>query len=120
MRVRGQAVMQFEQSARLCFASGLERAHTDVDVRHPEAWVVEDRRIELSIDGELGAADAAAYRRLLEALLDEAVGGFAVLELGTERWERRRGQGGSGAPRMEGSGAAPDPDDHPTIRAKVG
>lgn len=120
MRLRGLAEMVFEESARLCFARGLERAHAELDVRFPEAWVVDERRIELSIDAELGAADAQSFRRLLEALLDEASAGSAVLELEGERWERRLRQSASGIPSVEGSGAAPDFDDHPTIRSKAG
>ena len=120
MRFRGQAELQFDGSARLCFASGLERAHTDVDARHPEAWAIDDRSIHLSLDVEVSQADAQAYRRLLEALLDEAAAGFAVLELGEERWERKLGARVSGTPGVEGSGAAPDLDDHPTMPAKAG
>jgi len=43
-----------------------------------------------------------------------------VLELEGERWERRLRQSASGIPGVEGSGAAPDLDDHPTIRSKAG
>lgn len=120
MRLRGHAEMEFEESARLCFARGLERAHSELDVRFPEAWVIDERRIELSVDAELGPAEVQSFRRLLEALLDDASAGSAALEVDGERWERRLRDSASGMPIVEGSGAAPDIDDHPTIRSKAG
>lgn len=121
MRVRGFAELTYAESARLSFARACEKAPIDVTLDHPHAWVVDDRRISFALDSELGGADLAAHRALLEDLAKEASSGEAYLDVeGQERWSLLIGQAVSGVPLQRASGAEAlddPPIDLTTIRA---
>lgn len=91
VRWSGSAELVFSESARLAFAKALEEAQTDVDREHPEAWLVDDRRIAFSITTETTAAVLDAYKRLLKLLVDRASAGEAVIEMESppQRWARK-------------------------------
>ncbi len=105
MRVRGFAELTFGDSARFSFARACERG-SDVTLDHPEAWVVDDRRISFAIDCEMQLGEIDAHRRLLEDLATEAKAGEAYLDVeGQERWVVVVGQATSGAPGGRTSGS---------------
>ena len=121
MRVRGFAELTYAESARLSFARACEKAPIDITLEHPHAWVVDDRRISFALDADLGAAEVAAHRSLLEDLVREASTGEAYLDVdGQERWALTLGHAVSGVPRERASGAEAlddPPIDLTTIRA---
>ena len=119
MRVRAFAALSFPESAGLCLARAVERAFADPTVDHPEAWMVDERTINLAFEGELGPAAVEAYKRLLGELLREASGGEGHLDVDGARWEAR--VAASGVPRPEQSGPAEaDPElSLPTIKTKI-
>jgi len=107
MRVRGFADLSFEESAGLSLARAVERAATDPMHDRPEAWIVEERRISFSFEGELLQTELAAHRRILEELCREASSGEARLEPeNSTRWEVVVAPAKSTAPRAEESGIA--------------
>ena len=92
VRWSGFADLTFASSARLAFSRALERAETDVNEHQAQAWVIEDRRISFSIDAETSPHVLEGTRRLLGALVLDAVAGEAVVEVTTspaERWSRK-------------------------------
>jgi vacuolar-type H+-ATPase subunit E/Vma4 len=91
VRWTGFADLCFGESARLAFARASEHAMTDVYQAQPDAWILEDRRIMFSADLESGASQLEATKRLLSALVLQAVAGEAVIEVAQppdlpERW----------------------------------
>lgn len=119
MRVRAHALLTFPESAGLCLGRAVERAFADPTVDHPEAWVVDERGIQLAFEGELSRAAVEAYKRLLSELLREASSGEAHLDVDGERWDARAAA--SGVPRPDPSGPAEaDPElSLPTIKTKI-
>ena len=91
VRWTGFADFGFAASARLAFARALERAETDAHEDTPDAWVVEERRVAFSFDGETSVAVLEGCKRLLGALAAEAHAGEVVIETKdpSERWARR-------------------------------
>ncbi len=120
MLVRGFAALSFPDSAGLSFARATERAFADPAVDHPEAWSIEERRVEFAFEGHLTPAEVEAHKRLLGELLREASEGEAYLDVEGERWDAQSAT--SGVPRPEQSGpAVRDPEmSTPTIRTKIG
>ncbi|NUP04433.1 MAG: hypothetical protein HOW73_00040 [Polyangiaceae bacterium] len=99
MRVRGFAELLYRDSARLSFARACERIDHDVSLDHPEAWVVDDRRISFSMDCDMSLLDLQRYQRLFEELARDAIGGELALEgEGQPRWVVPIGQASSGIP----------------------
>src|SRR5262245_7765154 len=90
LRWSGFADLVFPGSARLALARAVERAGTDVVEKHPDAWLVEDRRIAFALADETGRAVLESVKRLLEELVDAACGGEAYIETANpvERWAR--------------------------------
>jgi len=89
----------FHESARLSFARACERVARDVSVDHPDAWVVDDRRVSFAIESEMSSADVQHHQRFLEELAGEARGGEAYLAPeGHERWAILVGHTQSGVP----------------------
>ncbi len=121
MRLRGFADLTFADSARLALVRAGERAHSDVDQVHPDAWAVEDRRVVFSLEVDVARASFEAHRRLLDELVDEAAGGEATLDYGpaedpaSERWARR--VSGSGTHPVAGDSDAASA--MPTIRTEA-
>lgn len=106
VRARGFAELTYLESARLVFARVSEKAAFDVTLDHPEAWIVDDRRISFAIEADLTEAEVEAHQRLLEDLAREAANGEAYLDVtGFERWSLHVGQQVSGAPHGRSSGA---------------
>ena len=89
----GFADLSFTDSARLAFARALDRAETDVDQAHPDAWVIEDRHVAFAFDGDTSRQIVDATKRLLDALVVGAIAGEATLEIDQprERWTRKAG-----------------------------
>jgi hypothetical protein len=119
MHVRGFAVLTFPESAGLCLARAVERAFADPTVDHPEAWVIDERGIQLAFDGQLTRSGLEALKRLLSELMREASSAEAYLDVDGDRWDARAAT--SGIPRPEQSGPAEaDPElSLPTIRTKI-
>ncbi len=88
MRWNGFADLSFADSAHLAFARAVEQAATDAHELRPEAWVVEDRRVAFSDQVESGQAMLEGTKRLLRALVLQAVAGEAAIEVAMppERW----------------------------------
>ncbi len=108
MRVRGFAELTFRESARLIFARACERVGGDVTVDHPQAWVIDDRRISFAVEMEMSQGDLDAHCRVFEELVREATSGEVVLDAeGKERWARWAGHVASGVPDQRTSGTAP-------------
>lgn len=121
MRVRAFADLAFHESAGLCLARALERAHVDVTADHPEAWVVEERRISFHLDAELSIAEVEAHRRLLTELLREALEGEAVIDReGQLRWAQGAGTATSGVPGGAASGPVSASDEPQPITIPTG
>jgi len=91
VRWTGFADLSFAASARLAFSRALEQAETDAHEHHPEAWVIEDRRIAFSVDAETPRPVLDGTKRLLGALVLEAIAGEVLVEVSTppERWARK-------------------------------
>jgi hypothetical protein len=97
---RGNAEFAFDEQGELAMARAVEEAHTDVDHAHPEAWVIEDRRISFHLELDSDVASLDAHKRLLSALAHHATSGEALLFIGSsgagnhatpyglERWHR--------------------------------
>lgn len=99
MKVRGFAELTFRESARLSFARACERLDHDVTLAHPEAWVVDDRRISFSLEASMTAVECQLHQRLLEELCREAAAGDAYLAPdGSPRWIGHAGMSTSGIP----------------------
>lgn len=65
---------------------------SDVTVDHPEAWLIDDRRISFALDAELSLPDVAAHQRILEEIGKLAISGDAFLDVeGQDRWALRFG-----------------------------
>lgn len=89
-RITGFADLTFAQSAHLALARAGEIAQTDVEVLHPSAFAIEDRRLQFSIDALASQIEIDGFRRLLDALARDATSGEASLEVETgERWAVR-------------------------------
>lgn len=89
-RITGFADLTFAQSAHLALARASEIAQTDVEVLHPEAFAVEDRQLQFSVDCLASQVAIDGFRRLLDALVRDATSGEASLEVETgERWALR-------------------------------
>jgi hypothetical protein len=86
VRARGYAELVFEQSARLLFARIAEKLDFDT-ANQGDAWVVDDRRISLTFEADLSAAEVALYHAMLEEFSREAARGEAHLDAdGFPRW----------------------------------
>lgn len=123
-RFSGFAELHFGESAHLALARASEAVHTDVEAQHPGAFIVDDLRLDVSIEAHGTALHIDALRRMLEVLVDHAVSGEAAIEVdGGERWARRA-PASSQARKLDpaqGSGAAASEDsDRPTIRTEAG
>jgi hypothetical protein len=104
VRVRGFAELVYRDSARLVFARACEACAVDVALDHPEAWVVDDRRISFALDLDLSEAELAAHEALLLDLAAEAASGeVELLPQGGKRFFALAGQLSSGTP-VRGSG----------------
>lgn len=89
-RITGFADLTFAQSAHLALARAGEIAQTDVEVLHPSAFAIDDRRLHFSIDVLASQVEIDGFRRLLDALARDATSGEASLEVETgERWAVR-------------------------------
>jgi hypothetical protein len=82
--------------------------------------VIEERRIDFSVEADLSPAQIEAHKRLLAELVREASSGSAHLDVEGERWDARAAT--SGVPQPERSGPAlADPElSLQTIRTKIG
>lgn len=61
-------------------------------VDHPEAWLIDDRRISFALDAELTASEVAAHQRILEEIGKLATSGDTFLDVeGQDRWAMRFG-----------------------------
>lgn len=105
MRVRGFAEFVFAESARLGFARACERAAIDPTAEHPEAWVVDDRRISFAVDADMSAEEMRAYENLLRELASDATSGeFELRPENAPRVVEVIGRAESGSPaRVSGS-----------------
>lgn len=87
----GFADLAFTESARLAFARAAELAETDAHEEHPEAWVIDDRRIVFSAESAASSlGHVAGMKRFLGLLALQAMAGDAVIEVlvPPERWHR--------------------------------
>jgi hypothetical protein len=117
VRVRGYAELVFEESARLIVARVCERAPVDVTLQHPDAWIVDDRRVSFALDADLSDAELADYDAFLRDIAAEAQAGELELCVdGQRRLFERRGSLESGSP-ARASGPASDAA-RPTVRVK--
>jgi hypothetical protein len=117
VRIRGFAELVFDDSARLIMARVCERAPVDVTLLHPEAWVVDERRISFAIDTDLSEHELAEYEAFLRDLASEArVGELELSVDGQRRVFERLGSFESGSP-SRASGPASD-GARPTLRVK--
>jgi hypothetical protein len=96
VRWTGFADLSFADSAHLAFARACEHAMTDAHEAQPESWVIEDRRITFSADVESGPQQIDGTKRLLAALVLQALAGDAVIEVAQppelpERWVLKAG-----------------------------
>ena len=80
-RWTGFADLTFAESAGLAFARAVEQAATDVLVDRHEAWVVGDRHISFAAEIEGGAPLLEGAKRLLRALVLQAIAGEATIEI---------------------------------------
>jgi hypothetical protein len=87
VRWTGFADLTFVDSAHLAFARAAEQAATDVHLDRPEAWVVEDRHVSFSAEIDAGLPVLEGTKRLLGALVLQAISGEAVIEV-TQPYER--------------------------------
>lgn len=103
LRWSGYADFSFPESAPLAFARAVELAETDTHEEHPDAWVIEERRVSFSLEAESSRQAIESIKRLLDLLALQAVQGEALIEIAfpAERWLRR-----TSTPAME-SGPAP-------------
>jgi hypothetical protein len=87
----GFADLTFAGSAGLALERALEQAQTEAYQDLREAWVIEDRHIAFSIDSETPHAQLEGTRRILAALVLEAVAGEVAIETANpgDRWVRR-------------------------------
>lgn len=118
MRVRAFGELSFATSAGLAFAQATEAAQADPEREHPEAWLIEDRRIGVSFEGELNRVELRALVRVTESLAKSATSGEILIESDAgERWQLAAPQpiaGGTGSglrtrstrsrPRVRGAG----------------
>jgi len=89
-RFSGFADLHFRESAHLALARAAESVQTDVEAQHPGAFIVDDHRLDVSVEARGSLLHIDALRRMLEALVNDAVSGEAALEIeGGERWARR-------------------------------
>lgn len=115
MRVRGFAEFVFAESARLGFARACERCPIDVVADHPEAWVVDDRRISFALDVDMTADEARIYENLLRELAGDATSGeFELRPDNAPRVAEVVGLAKSGSP-ARGSGPQDLGEGSPTI-----
>jgi hypothetical protein len=127
-RITGYADLTFAESAHLALARAGEIAQTDVEVQHPAAFAIEDRRLQFSIDANASPIEIDGFRRLLEALVRDATTGEASLEVETgERWAQRAPDGGRARSGAEGLAAATsgtteldESETRPTMRTGAG
>ncbi len=88
----GYAEIRFFENAHLVLARAVEQSGSDALSRLPDAWLVDDRSITLHVETDSPRAEMMAAQRLLSALLFEAEGGEAVIEVPPfERWSRSAG-----------------------------
>lgn len=65
---------------------------SDVTVAHPQAWLIDDRRISFALDAELSNGEVVDHQRILEEVGRSAVSGEAFLDIeGQDRWSLRFG-----------------------------
>ncbi len=85
------ADLTFAGSAHLAFARAIEHAETDAHLEQQGAWVIEDRRISFSFEGESSLPVLDGTKRLLAALVLEAAAGDVLVETSEprERWARK-------------------------------
>jgi hypothetical protein len=118
VRIQGFAELVFEESARLSMARVCERAPVDVSLVHPEAWVVDDRRISFALDATLSEPEVAEYEAFLKDLSSEARSGEFELRVdGQRRVFERIGAVESGSP-TRASGPASEDGIRETVRVK--
>lgn len=117
------AELHFHESAHLALARAAEAVQTDVESQHPGAFMVDDLRLDVSIEADGSAIHIDALRRMLEVLVRDAISGEASIQAeGSERWVRRAA--GSEARKLEPaqvSGPVSSEDsDRPTVRTEAG
>jgi hypothetical protein len=117
------AELHFHESAHLALARAVEAVQTDVEAQHPGAFIVDDLRLDVSIDAHATALHVDAVRRMLEVLVRDAISGEAALEIeGGDRWARRAA--GSGArtldPAQVSGPVASEDSERPTVRTEAG
>lgn len=91
LRWNGYAELAFAESAWIAFARAVELAEADAHEQHPEAWIIDDRRITFLLETESGRALIEGTKRFLGLLALQAESGEAVIEIAapSERWVRR-------------------------------
>ena len=85
----GYASLVFAESAGLAFARALDLAETEAYQDYLDAWVIEDRRITFALDGIASRPGVEGTKRLLSALVTQAISGEAMLDTKYERWARK-------------------------------
>ncbi len=123
-RFSGFAELHFRESAHLALARAAEAIHTDVEAQHPGAFIVDDLRLDVSIDARGTPLHIDAVRRMLDVLVRDAISGEAAVEVdGGDRWARRVAEN-SEARRLEpaqASGlAGSEESERPTLRTEAG
>lgn len=124
-RFSGFAELHFRESAHLALARAAEAVQTEVEAQHPGAFIVDDLRLDVSIDARGTPHHIDALRRMLEALVKDAVSGEVAIEVeGGERWARRVTENSEARklePAAQVSGPVSSEDsDRPTIRTEAG
>ncbi len=88
----GYAEIHFGENAHLALARAVEQSASDALDALAGAWFVDDRSITLSVEADTSRGEMMSAKRLLSALLEEADGGEAVIEVPPfERWSRSAG-----------------------------
>jgi hypothetical protein len=91
VRWTGFADLSFGESAHMALARAIEHAQTEAHAELPDAWLVEDRRLSFSVTTETSRPVLEGIRRVLAALVLDAVAGDVSLEVEHpyERWIRK-------------------------------
>jgi hypothetical protein len=92
MRVSIFGDLVFEESAGIRFECALDACHSEAAVDHPEAWLIDERRIAIELAATLSLESADELRRFLDVLAIEAIEGEVVMvREGMPRWTRVAG-----------------------------
>lgn len=123
-RFSGFAQLHFRESAHLALARASEAVQTDVEAQHPGAFIVDDLRLDVSIDAHGSALHIDALRRMLDLLARDAISGEVAVEVeGGERWARRVAETSDARtldPVQASGPVSAEDSDRPTIRTEAG